>query len=149
MIFTFAQLEDVNILVSLRQAQLIDEGLNPDTDLTPQLVEFFTQQIVSNKFVQCIVRTDNGDVAATGAIIYYDFPPSYHNYSGIRGYIANMYTVPQYRGQGLATKVLDHLVDNAKSRNVHKIFLYGSEMGKPVYKKYGFKVVDAYMEFSL
>ena len=146
---TFAQLEDVELLVTLRQAQLIDEGLIPDTDITPQLTEFFTNQLNSGLFVQCLIRTDNGEVAATGAIIYYDFPPSYYNHSGIRGYIANMYTVPKFRGQRLATTVLDELMKDAKSRQVHKIFLYGSEMGKPVYEKYGFKFVDAYMEYSL
>lgn len=149
MIITFAQIEDVELLVTLRQAQLIDEGLIPDADITYQLTEFFTKQLNSGQFVQCIIRADNGDVAATGAIIYYDFPPSYYNHSGVRGYIANMYTVPNYRGKRLATKVLDALMDNAKSRQVHKIFLYGSEMGKPVYQKYGFKFVDAYMEYSL
>ena len=147
--FRQATIEDVELLVALRKQQLVDEGLIPNGDITVELTNFFTQQLSSNSYTQVLALNANGEIEATGAIIYYAFPPSYYNHSGIRGYIANMYTLTPYRGKGLATKVLDQLVLDAKSKHVQKLFLYGSEMGKPVYKRYGFEFVDAYMEYTI
>ena len=147
--FVKATSADVELLVKLRLEQLLDEQLPTNPHIENQLTEFFSQQLTTDTFVQWLLLSDTEEVMATGAILFYQFPPSQYNPSGIRGYIANMYTIKQYRGQGYAAQVLDQLVHEAKQRNVHKLFLYGSEMGKPVYEKYGFKFVDAYMEYEI
>ena len=147
--FVKATNADVALLVKLRTEQLIDEQLPLEPHIENQLTDFFTKQLSTDTFVQWLLLSDTEEVMATGAILFYQFPPSQYNPSGIRGYIANMYTIKQYRGQGYASQILDQLVLEAKQRNVHKLFLYGSEMGQPVYKKYGFKFVDAYMEYEI
>ena len=147
--FVKATSDDVALLVTLRMQQLIDEQLPTEPNIEKQLTEFFTKQLATDLFIQWLLLSDTEEVMATGAILFYQFPPSQYNPSGIRGYIANMYTIKQYRGHGYASQVLDQLVQEAKQRNVHKLFLYGSEMGQPVYKKYGFKFVDAYMEYEI
>ena len=91
---------------------------------------------------------EQGDeVMATGAIQFIAFPPSYFNPTGIRGYIANMYTHPEHRKKGIAKKLLQQLEAEAKERNVTHLFLIASDMGKPLYKKYGFIENDIYMEY--
>jgi GNAT superfamily N-acetyltransferase len=57
-----------------------------------------------------------------------------------------VYTDPAYRGQGLASALLNRLVVEAKRRSVRKLFLEASTIGKPMYKKYGFIENDAWME---
>ncbi len=136
--FVKATCDDVDLLVKLRLEQLIDEQLPTEPNIENQLTEFFTKQLTTDTFAQWLLLSDTEEVMATGAILFYQFPPSQYNPSGIRGYIANMYTNNQYRGHGYASQVLDQLVHEAKQRNVHKLFLYGSEMGTPVYKKFGF-----------
>ena len=42
----------------------------------------------------------------------------------------------------IATGMLDRLVNEAKERNIHKIWLGASKLGRPVYKKYGFQDTD-------
>ncbi len=146
--YRIATIDDIETLVGLRRTQLIDEGLTPNTDITEQLTQFFTQNLDNNQLVQWLAL-DKNTAIASGAILFHAFPPSYYNPSGIRGYIANMYTAPSHRGQGIARKILDLLVEEARMRHVTKLFLYGSEMGKSVYEKYGFQFVDAYMELDL
>lgn len=148
MIFRQAVNTDIDLLVQLRKTQLIDEGLPCVPDITDQLHDFFQTQLANGHFIQWLAY-DNDKIAATGAIIFYAFPPSNWNPTGLRGYIANMYTVPAYRGKGLAGNILDLLVQEARDRQVTKLFLYGSEMGKPVYTKYGFQLADAYMEYDI
>ena len=50
----------------------------------------------------------------------------------------NMYTAPEYRRQGIAFETLDILVKEAKSRGINNITLEATDMGRPLYEKYGF-----------
>ena len=64
--------------------------------------------------------------------------PTYHNPSGKKAYIMNMYTAPEYRRQGIAIHTLDLLVKNAKEQGVLQITLEATDMGRLLYEKYGF-----------
>ena len=78
-----------------------------------------------------------------------DFPPSYTNRTGLRGYITNMYTAPAYRGKGIASSMLGRLKQEAEKRSVHSIMLHASVLGKPVYKQFGFTETNQWMELKL
>ena len=84
------------------------------------------------------VAEENGNIIATGAVVFYFYPPSYTNKSGKIAYITNMFTSPEYRRQGIATKMLKLLEDEAKRRNIHVMRLGASKLGRPVYEKFGF-----------
>lgn len=60
-----------------------------------------------------------------------------------------MYTKNAYRGKGIATTLLTKLVEEAKSLGIKKIWLGASKLGRPVYKKFGFKETDEWMELEL
>jgi GNAT superfamily N-acetyltransferase len=72
--------------------------------------------------------------------------PTYHNPTGYKAYIMNMYTVPEYRRKGVAYKTLDLLVSDAKDRGINAISLEATDMGRPLYEKYGFVKMDDEME---
>ena len=81
---------------------------------------------------------DEDEFVGAGGVSFYQVMPTYHNPSGQKAYIMNMYTAPEYRGKGLAFKTLDCLVKDAKQRGVAEISLEATEMGRPLYEKYGF-----------
>lgn len=64
--------------------------------------------------------------------------PTYHNPTGRKAYIMNMYTSPDYRRKGIAYKTLDLLVSSAKEKGISAISLEATDMGRPLYEKYGF-----------
>ena len=70
-----ATIDDLNIIVKLRKQQLIDEGSNPIIDIDHDLETFFTNVITDESLYQ-LLAVENEEVIATGAIIYYPFPPS-------------------------------------------------------------------------
>lgn len=72
--------------------------------------------------------------------------PTFHNPSGYKAYIMNMYTSPGYRRRGIAYKILDLLVKEAGNRNISCISLEATDMGRPLYEKYGFKKMNSEME---
>ena len=86
-----------------------------------------------------------GEVAGTGGISYYRVMPTYHNPSGYKAYIMNMYTRPEYRRMGIAYRTLDLLVQDARDRGISCITLEATAMGRPLYEKYGFTAMDSEM----
>ena len=142
-----ANIDDIDILIDLRKKQLVDEGIEPNIDIDTELYIFFKNKLIDGSLIQWLVE-DNEEIIACGAIIFYEFPPTYTNKSGKKAYITNMYTKENYRGQGIATNLLTKLVDEAKNSGISKIWLGASKLGRPVYKKFGFKETDEWLELN-
>lgn len=145
MIYRKADLEDLAILVELRKRQLVDEGIEPSIDIDEELVAFFREKMADGSLVEWVV-VDQGEIIATAAIVFYWLPPSYTNRSGMKGYVTNMYTRSDYRKRGIATSLLQKLVEEAKARNVSKLWLGASKLGKPVYEQFGFRQMGEWLD---
>lgn len=50
----------------------------------------------------------------------------------------NVYTRNNYRRQGIAFRMMEMLILEAKQRGISEISLDATELGKPLYKKCGF-----------
>lgn len=146
--FRKATINEIDKLIYLRKKQLVDEGIEPNQNIDTELKEFFTNKMNDGSLIEWIVE-DNEEMIATGAIIFYEFPPTYTNKSGKKAYITNMYTKENYRGQGIATKLLTKLVAEAKTAGITKIWLGASKLGRPVYKRFGFEETDEWLELNL
>ena len=57
-----------------------------------------------------------------------------------------MYTNPEHRRQGIAYKTLDLLVKESRKRGIFAISLEATDMGRPLYEKYGFIKMEDEME---
>jgi len=143
-----ANIDDIEKLVELRKKQLAAEGIEASINIDMELSLFFKNKLSDGTLIQWLAE-DNDEIIACGAVIFYEFPPSYTNKSGKKAYISNMYTNENYRGQGIATKILSQLVDEAKITGVSKIWLEASTMGRPVYKKFGFVETDEFLELTI
>lgn len=142
--YRIGTMDDIETMCVLRKRQLMDEGLSPDVDIDAELSEFFEKKLRSGEMVEWLLE-EKGEVIATGAIVFYELPPSFSNKSGVKGYITNMYTKPQFRGRGIATSMLSRLAKEAKRRGVKKLWLGASKMGKPVYEKFGFREASGWL----
>ena len=89
---------------------------------------------------------DGETFVGAGGVSYYRVMPTFHNPSGWKAYIMNMYVRPDYRRRGIATHMLDLLVADARSRGVDCITLEATDMGRPLYEKYGFAPMKHEME---
>lgn len=92
-----------------------------------------------------ILVFDNDKVVGAGAVSFYEVMPTYHNASGKKAYIMNMYTHEDYRRNGIASKTLDLLVSACKEKGVTFINLEATDMGRKLYQNYGFKSVSTEM----
>ena len=64
---------------------------------------------------------------------YFQVMPTVHNPTGRKAYLMNLYTAPQYRRQGIATRILTRLVEDAHRRGVTAISLEATAIGRPLY----------------
>lgn len=89
---------------------------------------------------------DGDAFIGAGGVSYYYVMPTYHNPTGTKAYIMNMYVRPEYRRMGIATKTLDLLVDDVRKKGIDSISLEATNMGRPLYEKYGFTPMVNEME---
>ena len=90
---------------------------------------------------------DGDALIATSGVNFYRTPPNPKNPTGKTAYISNMFTKSEYRGRGIATRLFALTVDEARKRGCGKVVLHATDMGRPVYEKYGFFVPDGAMEY--
>jgi GNAT superfamily N-acetyltransferase len=57
----------------------------------------------------------------------------------VQPFLLFMYTEPEWRGRGLATKIVDMAIEWAKKNGYKEILLHASRMGKGVYIHRGFR----------
>ncbi|EEI24929.1 GNAT family N-acetyltransferase [Lentilactobacillus hilgardii] len=143
-----ATLADIKTISQIRKQQLIDEGIEPDVSIDSQLASFFKKTIAEGSLIEYLIL-DGQQIIATAAIYFQQFPPTYSNQSGVKGYITNMYTADSYRGKGLATRLLHQLVNEAKKKGVTKLWLGTSKLGRPVYEKFGFKQTSEWLNMDI
>ena len=147
--FRIATLNDLNLLTTSRIEVLkAANKLDPSTDMAnveKESYNYYKKALEDNTHYAILVMEDEKFIGA-GGVSFYSVMPTYHNPSGKKTYIMNMYTAPDYRRQGIAYKTLDMLVKISKERGIDQISLEATEMGRPLYEKYGFVKMESEME---
>ncbi|MDR2937359.1 MAG: GNAT family N-acetyltransferase [Prevotellaceae bacterium] len=100
--------------------------------------EYFKKALCDNSFVAWLAL-DGEEIVATSGVSFSAEPPSFKVPNGKVAYIMNMYTFPTHRKRGIATELFTKIVEEAKLLGCKKITLSATDMGRPLYEKYGFK----------
>lgn len=122
--------------------------LADDTDMAhveAQTRDYYKKALSAGTHTAYLVF-DGDRFIGTGGISYFRVMPTYHNESGNKAYIMNMYTNPDYRRLGIAYRTLELLVADAKEKGVKAISLEATDMGRPLYEKFGFVKMNDEME---
>lgn len=142
--------DDIPVLLDLRIGFLVSGGAGvrvsqEEADALRSSTEAYLRHALpAGDYVQWLAHS-RARLAGTGGIAFYRLPPNLAYPSGQGAYIVSMFTNPEFRGQGIATTLLTRLVAEAESRGCHKILLRATEMGRPVYERFGFRDEAGYM----
>lgn len=143
-----ATLKDIDELVRTRIIVLrAANKLSDDEDMSvvEESYAYYRRALETGEHIAYLVY-DNRKFIGAGGVSFYQAMPTYHNSTGKKAYIMNMYTAPEYRRQGIAFYTLDLLVKDAKEQGVSQIALEATDMGRPLYKRYGFMKMEDEME---
>ncbi len=144
-----ATTDDIDQLVQLRLLlfEEIEEIVqNISVDVIRQATRaYLAKSLPQRTFLAWVAESENHIVATSGLVLFERLPAP-GNLSGQEAYILNMYTLPQWRGQGLATALLQEILRFAKETSIRRLWLNATQSGKPVYEKAGFLAESSAME---
>ena len=146
-----ATITDIDELVRTRIIVLrAANKLSNDVDMSlveKESYKYYKSALETGEHIAYLVY-DNETLIGTGGVSFYQVMPTYHNPTGKKAYIMNMYTAPEYRRQGIAFYTLDLLVKDVREQGVSQIALEATDMGRPLYEKYGFVKMEDEMELK-
>ncbi|MFX0108822.1 MAG: GNAT family N-acetyltransferase [Candidatus Hodarchaeota archaeon] len=141
-IFRRAGIDDVPDLIEYRVRFLSEQYNHPENyetrALRKALLEYFSKSIPSRDFIAWVAEYRQKLIATSGMVVW-NIPARFRGVeSGKLGYLLNFYTVPEARGKGIATRLLDELIKEARSLGLKYLHLHASKEGVTIYKKAGF-----------
>ncbi len=140
-VYRRATIADVPLLVDYRVRFLNELDKHPENDETKAvrkyLLEYFARAIPSGDFIAWVAECD-GRVIATSGMVVWEKPALYEVESGKLGYLLNIYTIPEARKKGIATRLLNELINEAKLLGLKYLHLHASKDGEPIYRRAGF-----------
>ena len=152
LIYKKATIEDIDLLTTTRIEVLrAANNLPDDTDMSgveKQTYDYYKNALCNGTHIAYLIFDEDRFVGA-GGVSFFQVMPTYHNPCGKKAYIMNMYTKPEYRRKGIAYKTLDLLIQDTKNAGIAAISLEATEMGRPLYERYGFVKMNDEMEFPL
>lgn len=148
-----AKIQDLDLLLDWRMEVLSHVFSEEFKSLTAEQIEmirennrrYYISEMPSGGHIACFAYSGT-KIVGCGGVCIYDEMPSPDNLGGKCAYLMNIYTREEYRHQGIATRIVEHLIAEAKARNIEKIYLETSADGERMYRKLGFKDMKGYMK---
>jgi len=136
-----ATINDMETLVKLRVDFLRNNSnldcLDNEELLKLKLRDYYRKWLPGGGFVAFIAE-DGDAVYSTAFLSVAERPPRDADASCLVGTVYNVFTYPQYRRKGMATKVMNTLLEEAKALGLAAVELMATDDGKPLYEKLGF-----------
>ena len=139
-------LDDLEAFLPLRMAMLREVGMCPAEPLYTELLNanrrYFQAKIPSGAYLLWLAEAD-AEIIATSGVLLFERPPTGENPTGLDGYVMNMYTLPQWRGRGIATRLMAIMLEEMRARGAGRLWLHATPAGKAIYERFGFTLVNA------
>lgn len=138
-----AGIEDVESLVNNRILFALElSGVQNEESiqsLRNQMTQYFSKAMLDNTCISFVAKCD-GMVTGIGSMHIREMPGNFKNPSGKWAYIMNMYTVPEYRRNGICKSILNLLVEEGKKSGITAFELHATKEGEKVYIQEGFEL---------
>lgn len=147
-----AGMDDLDLLMEWRMRVLHEVFSVPADDTMVELEAenrtYYQTALPADGHIACFAYQEDMIVGCGGVCLYQEMP-SPDNENGKCAYLMNIYTLPEYRHQGVGGSIVNWLISEAKKRDATKIFLETSQSGKAMYRKLGFGDMEDYMQLGI
>ena len=136
-----ATIQDIPDLVRLRRAMFEAMGYDDPAQLDAADAAartYFRDAIPTGAFRGWLAVTPEGTAVGSGGVVIDHHPPGPSNLLGRTGYIMNVVTLPAYRRQGVARRMMRTMLRWLEEQDIRQVTLHATEMGRPLYKELGF-----------
>jgi GNAT superfamily N-acetyltransferase len=100
---------------------------------------YFCKAIPAGRFYGWLAVTPEGEAVGSGGVVIDQHIPGPANLSGQIGYIVTVVTLPRYRRQGIARRVMQVILEWLAERGIQRITLHTSDDGRSLYESLGFQ----------
>ena len=132
---------DIDDLVRLRRMMFEWMGCDDQAqldDADAACAAYFSEAIPSKEFHGWLAVTPTGEAVGSGGVVIDQHPPGPGSPSGQIGYIMNVSTDPGYRRRGIARRIMQSMLKWLTERDIQRVTLHATEMGRPLYQELGF-----------
>jgi len=149
-----AAVDDIDKLVKARfdyfEAENMEMTVERRLVIEGNLRQYLLSHIGADDFFAAVIENEN-QIISLAFLVIAERPANVYYPTGKVGTIYNVFTYPEYQKRGLATITMDVLIKEARRRNLSYVELSSSELGKPLYEKFGFKELghSRYTEMQL
>lgn len=137
-----ATVDDAALITAHRKAMFADahDAEEPVlAEMSRNFESWVKRMLAAGIYAGWITSVGDRPVASAGFMIL-DWAPHFLDPAGeYRGYVLNVYVVPEYRRRGLARALLQRCLDEARTRRIRVVALHASNAGRPVYEGMGFR----------
>ena len=139
--YKIATSEDIAELMAIRLEMLREVNfLPPDYIFSEDFCSYSCNYFLNGQHTTVLaVDEENGKTIGCATLCYMEFMPTFSHPTGKRSHLMNVYTAPDYRGQGMARRMVEMLIEEARRRGVTEISLDATASGRPLYRKLGFR----------
>ena len=144
--YRIATIYDCEALTELRMRMRreLDADFNSEL-IYAQTLDFFKRNIKKGTHIAFACEHDRQMIATAGITLFEIMPTTEHP-NGKVARLMNMYVEPLYRSKGIAKELLNRVMTYAREHQIGKVVLNPSQMGKSLYKNYGFQLLpDEYV----
>ena len=129
---------DINLLIQIRLEMLkVVNNLEPDYQFSSDFINN-SKLYFDNGNQTTVLAYQDDMVIGCASICYIHMMPTFDHPTGKRAHLMNVYTNIQYRRQGIAYKMVNLLIEEAKMEGVTEISLDTTQSGRALYRKCGF-----------
>ena len=145
---------ELETFIDMRITQLTEEyeaagkEVPEDVDLKSALLVYYHKHMADGTFVSWIA-VDGNRIVGTSGMSFVEKPPYFTCPSGKLGLLSSMYTDPAYRRMGIARKLLDHVIGEARNNGCGSVHITASDLGVKLYTAYGFIHNGNFMMYNL
>lgn len=144
----FAQFGDIAAFARLRADFVRSLGYLPDRAAFVAATTTYLEKHLNDDLLVRLAM-DGERIAASAMLQMYDTPPRPACPNGKNALLLNVWTDPDYRKRGLARRVVETLIADAREREVGTILLDYTDEGLHLYRKLGFQPLDREMALNL
>ena len=145
--------EYLDRIIEMRISQMTEEYTSvgktvpEDVNLEKALRDFYVKNLAAGTYVSWLAF-DGDRIVGTSGMSFAEKPPYFSCPSGKLGILSSMYTDPDYRRMGIATRLLDRVVNEAREYGCGTIYITASDMGVKLYTAYGFVHNGNFMQYN-
>lgn len=147
--YRIATNEDMGLLMSSRLEMLrVVNGLPETYEFDAVLVKE-SRNYFAEGDQTTVLALEQGQVIGCATLCYIGLMPTFSHPTGKRAHLMNVYTRERYRRQGIAARMVEMLIREARVRGATEISLDATESGRPLYERLGFAASKECMVMSL